>query len=171
MSICYIFFATNNSAQSVVLFFVAHSISKESWCWFWWEKKKVFFQTLRSDNLTNRNTWYFTMFSKYTTLESTFVSEIRPPRIILYKSFLLQEMFKTIMPSGPQLYRVRAKLSIHSFFVRGLSDKYIYRQYNLFVFLLWYEFTLPQWFTKHIYTIYSLWRHKTWQMQIYFHEI
>ena len=100
------------------------------------KKKKVFFQTLRSDNLTNRNTWYFTMFSKYTTLESTFVSEIRPPRIILYKSFLLQEMFKTIMPSGPQLYRVRAKLSIHSFFVRGLSDKYIYRQYNLFVFLL-----------------------------------
>ena len=32
-------------------------------------KKKAFSQTLRSDNLTNRNTWYFTTFSKYTTLE------------------------------------------------------------------------------------------------------
>lgn len=67
-SIFYIFFTTNNSTQCVVLFFVTHLISKESLCWFWWKKKKVFFPN-SSDNLTKRNMWYFTVFSKYTTLE------------------------------------------------------------------------------------------------------
>ena len=151
MSICYIFFATNNSTQSVVLFFVAHSISKESQCWFSWGKKKVFSQTLRSDNLTNRNTWYFTTFSKYTTLEVLLCLKLDLQGSYYIKAFYYKKYLKVLC-----LQVLSCTVSEPNRLSTGFTDKYIHRQYHLFVLLLWYEFTLPQWFTKHNHTIDSL---------------
>ena len=60
------------------------------------KKKCFFFQTLSSDNLTKRNMWYFTMFSKYTTLEVLLCLKLDLQGSFYIKTFYYKKSLKLL---------------------------------------------------------------------------